>query len=312
MPTLTEFRARLLESPAPFRRIAVAGSSGYVGARLVDRLVAGGRTVHSLARSARPSKPGVLDFGADVQDPASLRPALQDADAAVYLVHAMAEDGDFAEKEAQGARNFAQACADAGVRRIVFLGALRIDSDDLSPHLASRHRTGDALRSAGVPVTELRASIVLGAGSLPFRILASLVERLPVMICPKWVSTPCQPIGIDDVLEYLFLAATRPWGGGGVYEVGGERATTYGDLMREYARQRGLRRLMVPVPVLTPRLSSMWLRLVTPATAQIGRHLVEGLRNATVVRDRRALQEFAVRPIDFPEAMARAISGEGK
>lgn len=312
MPTLTEFRARLLETPAPFLRIAVAGASGYVGARLVDRLVAGGRTVHSLARSARPSKDGVLDFRADVQDPASLRPALQHADAAVYLVHAMAEDGDFAEKEAQGARNFAKACAEAGVRRIVFLGALGIDSDDLSPHLASRHRTGDALRSAGVPVVELRASIVLGAGSLPFRILASLVERLPVMICPKWVSTPCQPIGVDDVLEYLFQAATRPWGGGGIYEIGGARATTYGDLMREYARQRGLRRLMVPVPVLTPRLSSMWLRLVTPATAQIGRHLVEGLRNATVVRDRRALQEFAVRPMDFPEAMARAISGEGK
>jgi uncharacterized protein YbjT (DUF2867 family) len=224
----------------------------------------------------------------------------------------MAEDGDFAEKEALGARNFARACADAGVRRIVYLGALGIDADDLSPHLASRHRTGDALRSAGVPVVELRASIVLGAGSLPFRILASLVERLPVMICPRWVATPCQPIGIDDVLEYLYQAATRPWGGGGIFEIGGERATTYGDLMREYARQRGLRRLMIPVPVLTPRLSSMWLRLVTPATARIGRHLVEGLRNATLVRDRRALREFSVRPIDFPEAMARAISGEGR
>lgn len=312
MLTWTQARERLLDSTPPFQRIAVAGASGYVGARLVDRLVAHGSTVHSLARSSRPSKPGVLGFHADVQDPTSLRTALHRADAAVYLVHAMAEDGDFAEKEARGAGNFARACAEAGVRRIVYLGALGVDSDRLSPHLASRHRTGDALRSAGLPVVELRASIILGAGSLPFRILASLVERLPVMVCPRWVETPCQPIGIDDVLEYLVEAATRPWGTGGIYEIGGAQATTYGDLMREYARQRGLRRLMIPVPVLTPRLSSLWLRLVTPATAQVGRHLVEGLRNATVVRDRRALAEFAVRPADFPEAMACAISGAGR
>lgn len=312
MTTFPKTHEKALKSPPQFQRIAVAGASGYVGAQLVHRLVAGGRTVHSLSRSPRPSKPGVLNFRADVQDPGSLAQALQGVDAAVYLVHAMTEDGDFAASEVRGARNFAIACAEAGVRRIVFLGALGIDSDDLSPHLASRHRTGDALRSAGVPVIELRASIVLGAGSLPFRILASLVERLPVMICPRWVATPCQPIGIDDVLEYLVEAATRAGGGGGIYEIGGARATTYGGLMREYARQRGFRRLMIPVPLLTPRLSSMWLRLVTPATAQVGRHLVEGLRNATVVRDPKALQDFAVRPSDFPEAMARAISGEAK
>ena len=191
--------------------------------------------------------------------------------------------------------------------RIIYLGGLGDDPDSLSTHLKSRRETGEALRESGVPVVEFRASVVIGAGSLSFEMIRALVERLPVMICPRWVDTRTQPIAIDDVLAYLGAALDLPEGREGVFEIGGPEVVSYGEMMREYARLRGLRRLLIPVPVLTPRLSGLWLGLVTPAQARVGRALVEGLRNPTVVRSPAAREAFAIRPMTLREAFVRAI-----
>jgi ligand-binding SRPBCC domain-containing protein len=197
------------------------------------------------------------------------------------------------------------------VRRIIYLGGLADDADSLSTHLKSRVETGEALRASGVPVVEFRASIVIGAGSLSFEMIRALVERLPVMICPRWVDSRTQPIAIDDVLAYLRAALDLPQGREGVFEIGGPEVVSYGNMMREYAKLRGLRRVLLPVPVLTPRLSGLWLGLVTPAQARVGRALVEGLRNSTVVRSRAAIETFAIRPRTLREAFVRAIDADG-
>ncbi len=197
------------------------------------------------------------------------------------------------------------------MRRIVYVGGLGdTDSPDLSEHLKSRRQTGDALRAAGVPVIEFRASIVIGAGSLSFEMIRALVERLPVMVCPRWVSVLAQPLAIDDLVAYLLAALDLPDGESRVYEIGGPDQVSYGDLMREYSRERGLARLLIPVPFLTPRLSSLWLALVTPLYARVGRTLIEGLKNPTVVRDPAALRDFSIRPRGVKAATALAIAEE--
>jgi lipocalin/uncharacterized protein YbjT (DUF2867 family)/ligand-binding SRPBCC domain-containing protein len=213
----------------------------------------------------------------------------------------------FAELDRRAATNFGIAAARAGVRRIIYLGGLGAGPDSLSTHLKSRIDTGDALRAAGVPVVEFRASIVVGAGSLSFEMIRALVERLPVMICPRWVDTRTQPIAIDDVLAYLRAALDLSDSHGGVFEIGGSEVVSYGDMMREYARLRRLRRFFISVPVLTPRLSGLWLGLVTPAQARVGRALVEGLRNSTVVRSPVARETFHHPPMPLREAFMRAI-----
>ena len=167
-----------------------------------------------------------------------------------------------------------------------------------------------ALRACGVPVIEFRASIVIGAGSLSFEMIRALVERLPVMVCPRWVATRTQPIAIDDVVAYLVAALDLPEGRGRTFEIAGPDVMSYGDILKEYARLRGLRRLFIPVPVLTPRLSGMWLRLVTPAQARVGRALVEGLRNTTVVRSTAAHEAFSIEPMSLRIALLRAIDDE--
>jgi hypothetical protein len=194
------------------------------------------------------------------------------------------------------------------VRRIIYLGGLADDAASLSPHLRSRAETGRHLRAAGVPVVEFRASIVIGAGSLSFEMIRALVERLPVMICPRWVNTPAQPIAVDDVVRYLAAAVELAGDGDRTFDIGGPEVVSYGDMMRLYARLRGLRRLLLSVPVLTPRLSGLWLGLVAPAQARIGRPLVEGLKNATVVRDPGARSAFAIDPMPLSQAFARAIA----
>ena len=176
----------------------------------------------------------------------------------------MGADGDYRENDRVAARNFGEAARRAGVRRIVYLGGLATGEGALSKHLRSRIETGEVLRSSGVPVVEFRASVVIGSGSLSFELIRALVERLPMMICPRWVSTLAQPIGIDDVLAYLAAALALPDGESRTFEIGGADQASYGDVMREYARQRGLTRVMISVPFLTPRLSSLWLGLVTP------------------------------------------------
>lgn len=252
---------------------------------------------------------GIETVQGDVLDRRSLDRALSGVEVAYYLVHSLAAGSAFEERDRRGALNFAASARDAGVRRIIYLGALGEPSASLSSHLRSRQETGEALRSAGVPVIEFRASVVIGSGSLSFELIRALVERLPVMICPRWVSTPTQPIGIDDLIAYLAAAADME-SEERVFEIGGRDVSSYGDIMREYARQRGLRRHLISVPLLTPRLSSLWLAMVTPVYARVGKPLIEGMRNPTVVRDNSALTRFAIRPAGLTDMVRRALSSE--
>jgi uncharacterized protein YbjT (DUF2867 family) len=293
------------------RVVLLTGGTGYVGGRLIPLLEQRDVALRCLARDPDTLRsrvqPQTEIVRGDVLDAASLDTALQGVNTAYYLVHLMSGSTDFAEQDRNAATNFAHAAKAAGVKRIIYLGGLGDENDPkLSPHLRSRQEVGKILRSSGVEVIEFRASVVIGAGSLSFDLIKTLTDRLPVMICPRWLTTPTQPIAVDDVLAYLLAAADLPAGESRVFEIGCEDVTTYGGMIREYARQRGLRRWLVYVPVLTPYLSSLWLALVTPTKFEVGRHLIEGLKNPTVVRDRKALDVFAIRPISIKEAIARA------
>jgi uncharacterized protein YbjT (DUF2867 family) len=291
--------------------ILITGATGYIGGRLLAELERLGRPVRCLARNPEALRPRVAEttevVRGDALDPASLRDGLSGIETAYYLVHSMGAPGDFAGLDRAAARNFGDAARAAGVRRIVYVGGLGDAGDGLSAHLRSRHETGDVLRESGVEVVEFRASIVIGSGSLSYEMVRALTDRLPVMVCPRWVAIQAQPIAIEDLLSYLLAALDLPTGPSQTYEIGGPDAVSYGDIMREYARQRGLRRLMIPVPLLTPHLSSLWLALVTPLYARVGRKLIASIRNATVVRDHRALDVFPVRPRGLRESIARAI-----
>jgi uncharacterized protein YbjT (DUF2867 family) len=294
--------------------VLLTGATGYVGGRLLRRLEERGCRVRCLARrpeylQARVATQTEVVRG-DVFDAASLKPAMQGVDVAYYLVHSMGSAGNFEEQDRQAALNFAAAARAAGVGRIVYLGGLGEDVDELSPHLRSRHEVGDILRASDVPVIEFRASIVIGSGSLSFEMVRALVERLPVMVTPRWVRVMAQPIAINDMLAYLVAARDLPGTRTATFEVGGPEVMSYADLMREYARQRGLRRWMIPVPVLTPRLSSLWLGLVTPVYARVGRKLIDSIRHPTVVHDGAAAEAFAIRPVGVREAIAQALRHE--
>ena len=289
----------------------LTGATGYIGGRLLRKFEEDGRSVRCLAR--RPAKLGATQPTTDVVqgdclDEASLDRALAGVESAYYLVHSMAGSDSFVDADRRAADNFGRAAARAGVRRIIYLGGLASDSDTLSTHLKSRAETGDILRASGVPVIEFRASVVIGAGSLSFKMIQALVERLPVMICPRWVETRTQPIAIRDVVAYLSGALDLPHGDSRIFEIGGADVVSYGDMMREYAKLRGLRRLLVPVPVLTPHLSGLWLALVTPAQARVGRALVEGLKNSTIVRLPDAAEAFSIEPTALVTALEDAIA----
>jgi uncharacterized protein YbjT (DUF2867 family) len=291
-------------------RILIVGASGYIGGRLVPLLRSRGDDLVLMSRDARPLAarfPDARVVAADLLEAATLAPALEGIDVAYYLAHSMgAGERGFAERDRQAARNFAQAAARAGVSRIVYLGGLGDDAADLSHHLASRHETGAELAAHGVPVTEFRAAVIIGSGSASFEILRHLTERLPIMITPRWVGTRCQPIGIRDVLDYLVGALDHPEAIG-IVEIGAPDVLSYGDMMLTYARLRGLRRLMIPVPVLTPRLSSYWVNLVSPVPAGIARPLIEGLRNEVVVTHPGPATAFGLAPLPFTEALQSAI-----
>ncbi len=299
------------------RQILVTGSTGYVGGKLIPKLLAEGYSVRALVRdrkrvSDRSWRDRVEVAEGDVLHPESLPPAMEGIHTAYYLIHNMSEGGDFHERDLRAATNFAEAARLAGVQRIIYLGGLGDPQDDLSPHLSSRQATGAALRSQGVPVTEFRAGVIVGTGSLSFEMVRYLTERIPLMICPSWVYTRIQPISIDDCLEYLLQALQQPESAGEVIEIGGSEVLTYGEMMTEYARVRGLRRLLLPVPVLTPRLSSLWVNLVTPISADIARPLIEGLRNEVVVRDHRAQELFPkISPVNYPSAVRSALEELG-
>lgn len=295
--------------------VLLTGATGYVGGRLLSALEARGERVRCLARRPEVLQPRVAPatevVAGDVSDQRALTAALEGVRTAFYLVHAMDAHGDWARRDREAAAGFGAAARAAGVTRIIYLGGLG-RGPGLSEHLASRQETGRALAESGVATIELRASIIIGSGSLSFEMVRALVERLPVMITPRWVSTRAQPIAIEDAIAYLLAALDAPDDVAGVFEIGGADAVTYGAIMREYARQRGLRRWLIPVPVLTPRLSSLWLRLVTPLHATVGRALIDGVRNETIVVDDRARRVLGVRPLGFAEAIERALRNEDR
>jgi len=294
--------------------VLVTGASGYIGGRLVKALEAAGRPVRCLARHPEFLRSRVSSstqvIQADCLDRASLPPAMAGVQTAYYFVHSMGSAGQFEEQDRQAAQNFADAAREQGVRRIVYLGGLGNQDQALSPHLRSRHEVAEILRSSAVPTIEFRASIVIGSGSLSFEMIRALVQRLPVMICPRWVAVKAQPIAIEDVIAYLVAALDLPIERSAVFEIGGPDQVSYGEIMQEYARQCGLRRWMIPVPILTPRLSSLWLGLVTPIYARVGRKLIESMRNPTLVHDTSALTAFHIQPMGLKEAVKRALHHE--
>ena len=296
--------------------ILLTGASGYIGGRLLPSLEQQGYRVRCVARHPEVLKPKVgpsTDVVAgDVLDQPSLDSALRGVDVAYYMVHSMSSTGSFEETDRQAARNFSEAAKAAGVKGIIYVGGLGSDEERLSPHLSSRHEVGDILRQSGIPVLEFRASAVIGSGSASFELVRSLVERLPIMVTPKWVKGEMQPIAIDDLLEYLVEALRIPLSKYRIYEIGGADKLSYADLMRVYGRQRGLEPLIIPVPVLTPWLSSLWLGLVTPLYARVGRAIIESIVHVTVVRDNAALTTFSVRPMGVEEAVRRALANEEK
>jgi len=293
------------------KRVLLTGTSGYVGGRLLPLLEHAGHRVRCLARRPELLKPkvgtGTEVVAGDLLDRSTLTPALAGIEAAYYLVHSMGSRGEFEAEDRHAAQHFADAARDAGVRRIIYLGGLGDSRQPLSSHLRSRQEVGELLRMSGVKMIEFRAAVVIGAGSLSFELIRALVERLPIMITPRWVSVPTQPIAIADVLQYLLLALDLPCEDSPIFEIGGRDQVSYGGLMREYARQRRLPRLMIPVPVLTPWLSSWWLHLVTPIRAQVGRKLIEGIRVPTIVEDDRARRAFPIHPMGTREAIAAAL-----
>ena len=298
-------------------RIAMAGATGYIGGRLAPRLLDAGYALRCLVRSPRKlegrdwvSDPSVEVRSVDLLDLASLTAALADCTVAFYLVHSMMSSNPaYAAQDLALARTFARAARDAGVARIIYLGGLGEMGPGLSEHLASRRHVEAALASEGVPVTVLRAAMIIGSGSASFEILRYLVQRLPVMITPTWVSTRCQPIAIENVLTYLVGSVSVPGTTGEVFDIGGREILTYRDIMRIMAEELGLpRRWIIPVPVLTPWLSSHWIQLITPLSNRIARPLAEGLKNEVVSRDSRITALIPQELLDVRQAIHAALS----
>lgn len=296
--------------------VLVTGATGYIGGRLWRLLEDQGYRVRCLARRPEPLRqkvgPTTEVLEGDVLDRKSLDSALLGVDAAYYLVHSMGSDA-FEEADRKGALHFGLAAKSAGVQRVIYIGGAGNEDESLSPHLRSRMEVGRILRESGPPTLEFRASIVIGSGSLSFEMIRSLVERLPIMITPRWVRVMAQPIAIEDLLAYLLAALELPVADYRVYEIGGSDALCYADLLTLYASERGLRRrLLLPMPVLTPGLSSLWLGLVTPLYARIGRKLIASIIHPTVVRDTAALSTFSIRPMGTREAIRRALESEDR
>ncbi|MBW9209079.1 NAD(P)H-binding protein [Mumia sp. zg.B21] len=288
-------------------RVLVTGATGFIGRRLAPALEADGHEVVAMTRNPdRYAGVGRAVFG-DVHDAGSLADVLSDVDAAYYLVHSLDSD-DFVRRDADAASAFGAAAGDAGLRRIVYLGGLGDDSDELSDHLRSRRQVEGLLAGGGVPVTTLRAGIVVGHGGISWEMTRQLVEHLPAMITPRWVSTRTQPIAVDDVVRYLVGVLTLPEGTDRAYEIGGPDVLAYGAMMRRVAEIEGRHPIIVPVPLLSPGLSSRWLALVTDVDTRTGRSLVDSMVNEVVVRDDAIRQAVPFEPLSYDEAVLRALA----
>ncbi|RZH68986.1 NAD(P)H-binding protein [Natrinema altunense] len=298
-------------------RVLVTGATGFVGQRLVAALRA--ETTHDvtvLVRDAESYEPpdGITVVEGDVLEPGRFEDALADVDVAYYLIHAMGSSGDFAERDRRAARNFERAASDAGTGRVIYLSGLGNDGDSLSSHLASRREVESILREGTADVTVLRAAIIVGDGSASFRLVRQLATRLPVMITPRWVDTDCQPIAIDDVVAYCLAVLERPETAGETYEIGGPDVLTYREMLLETAEiETGRPPLIVPVPVLSPRLSAHWVGLVTDVPREVASPLIEGVRNRVVVTDDRleGLVDFEPTPFDVAVRRAVGLASDG-
>jgi uncharacterized protein YbjT (DUF2867 family) len=301
--------------PPPDRLILLTGATGYIGGRLLRLLEERGERVRCLARRPEALEgrvaPATEVVRGDLQDPDSLSGALAGVTTAYYLVHMLGAQGDFEALERETAQHFAEAARKTGVQRVIYLGGLS-QAPETSSHMRSRHAVGDILRDAGLQVIEFQASVIIGSGSLSFELVRALVQRLPIMITPRWVSVKAQPLAIADVLAYLLAALDLDVGENRTYEIGGPDQMSYLDLMRAYGRIRGLRRHVLRVPVLTPWLSSLWLDLVTPLYARVGRRLIDSITAPSVVKDPRALQDFDIRPMGVDAAIRQALANEDR
>ena len=292
-------------------RIVVAGSSGFVGRRLCPALEEAGHAVVAMTRRPDGYTGAGTPVRADVHDAASLDEALTGADAAYYLVHSL-DDADFLRKDAEAARSFAAAAGRAGLRRIVYLGGLGDDADALSAHLRSRREVEKLLASGGVPVTTLRAGIIVGHGGISWEMTRQLVEHLPAMITPRWVRTRTQPIAVADVVRYLIGVLDAPVEGSRSFDIGGPDVLQYVEMLRRVAAIEGRKLVIVPVPLLTPSLSSRWLSLVTSVDVQTGRSLIDSMSNEVVVRDDSIRELVPFQPLDYDDAVLQALGERAK
>jgi uncharacterized protein YbjT (DUF2867 family) len=288
-------------------RAVVFGASGVIGRALLPALTQRAEVV-AISRREQAAVAGVVWASADATDAAAVDAVLREGDVVVYLVHSLGAD-DFEEADRLAADTVAAAAARAGARQIVYLGGLGATTEGASPHLRSRAETAERLAAGPVPVTTLRAGMVVGPGSAAFETIRALVDRLPAMICPRWVSTPTQPIALGDVVAYLAAVCGLERAYGESFDVGGPEVMTYRQMIERIARIRGKRMPIIEVPVLTPRLSSWWLHLVTPVNASVARPLVEGLRTPTVAHDDRIRELVPLEPMPFDEAVRVALAG---